>query len=68
LVKDDALISYGNRAALDQLMEKVRQWVDLGMPIAACFKVAAYRGDHPVSAGKNQWPVKRRDSQFLWSL
>jgi protein-L-isoaspartate(D-aspartate) O-methyltransferase len=68
LVKDDALISYGNRAALEQLMQRVRQWIDLGMPIAACFKVAAYRGDHPVSAGKNQWLVKRHESQFLWSL
>lgn len=68
LAKDDWLIAYGNASARELLQEKVRQWVDLGMPTAASFKLQVYPNDYPVEEGKNQWLVKRSESTFLWSL
>ncbi len=68
LAKDDWLIAYGNTSTREQLLEKVRQWVNLGMPTAASFKLRVYPNDYPVKAGENQWAVKRNESTFLWSL
>ena len=68
LAKDDSLIAYGNAFARERLAQKVQQWVALGMPSAASFKLRVYPADYPVIAGPNQWDVKRRESRFLWSL
>lgn len=68
LAKSDVLIAYGNRAALDRLLHHVRQWVELGMPIAACFHLRVYPANAVLPRGDKQWIVKRRESQFLWSL
>jgi hypothetical protein len=62
------VIAYGNTAAKERLMERLRQWVDLGMPTGASFSLHAYPVDVPLSASDNQWIVKRRESQFVWSL
>jgi protein-L-isoaspartate(D-aspartate) O-methyltransferase len=68
LAKDDCLVSYGNVIAKDRLLQKVRQWLELGMPVAASFALKIYPSDFPLTAQKNQWIVKRQESQFLWSL
>jgi protein-L-isoaspartate(D-aspartate) O-methyltransferase len=68
IAKDDLLIAYGNEDALESLLVKVREWVDLGMPSAASFTLKIYPIDLPLKTGSNQWIVKRKDSQFLWSL
>jgi protein-L-isoaspartate(D-aspartate) O-methyltransferase len=68
LAKDDWLIAYGNTSARDQLLERVRQWFDLGMPTAASFKLQVHPSDCPVAARESQWTVKRKESTFLWSL
>jgi protein-L-isoaspartate(D-aspartate) O-methyltransferase len=68
LAKDDWLIAYGNAVAKERLVQKVRQWVDLGMPSAASFALRVYPSDFPLTAGENQWIVNRKESQFLWSL
>jgi protein-L-isoaspartate(D-aspartate) O-methyltransferase len=68
LAKDDCLIAYGNDFARDQLLEKVRQWVDLGMPAAASFKLHVHPNDYRVAPRENQWSVKRTESTFLWTL
>jgi protein-L-isoaspartate(D-aspartate) O-methyltransferase len=68
LAKDDWIIAYGNASAREQLLEKVRQWVDLGMPAAASFKLHVHPNDCRVAPRENQWAVKRSESQFLWSL
>jgi hypothetical protein len=38
------------------------------MPTAACLNLKVFPIGTQVRAGDNQWLVKRRDSQFLWSL
>jgi hypothetical protein len=38
------------------------------MPSAACLDLKVFPASAQVRAGNNQWLVKRRDSQFLWSL
>jgi protein-L-isoaspartate(D-aspartate) O-methyltransferase len=68
LAKDDWLIAYGSRTAEQHLLDKVREWVELGMPSAASFTLQIHPIQRRVSAAANQWLVKRNDSQFLWSL
>jgi protein-L-isoaspartate(D-aspartate) O-methyltransferase len=68
IAKDDRLIAYGNRNALDRLLEKISEWVDLGMPSVASFALQIYPIDIPLKVDKDRWIVKRQDSQFLWSL
>jgi protein-L-isoaspartate(D-aspartate) O-methyltransferase len=68
VAKDDGLVTNGNQVAEEHLLEKVRQWVELGMPSAASFTLQVYPIDHPLRAGTDQWNVRRNESQFLWSL
>lgn len=68
LAKDDWLIAYGNSVAHAWLLQKVRQWVDLGMPSAASFQLRVYPRSAQLPAGHKQWRVERNESQFLWSL
>lgn len=68
LAKEDCLISYGTPAAKERLLEDLRRWVSLGMPTTANFQLRVFPDNVPIAPGENQWIVKRRDSQFLWSL
>jgi hypothetical protein len=68
VAKDDGLIAYGSAVAKERLLQRVRQWVDLGMPSAACLTLQVYPSDVPLMAGEHAWLVKRPESQFLWSL
>jgi len=68
LAKDDALLSYGNSLAEECLLKDVERWVRLGMPGAASLALKIYPLDVPLSAAADQWIVRRRESQFLWSL
>lgn len=68
IAKDDFLISYGNSAAEERLIQSIEYWVKLGMPTAASFALQIYPLDFPLAAGENQWIVKRKESQFLWGL
>ena len=68
LAKHDCVIAYGNTTAKERLIERLRQWVDLGMPTGASFRLHVYPVGVPLNAGDHQWIVKRRESQFLWSL
>ena len=68
VAKDDWLVTYGNTQAEERLLQEVRQWVEVGMPTAACLDLKVFPIDAPLKAGDNQWLVKRRDSQFLWTL
>jgi hypothetical protein len=68
LARDDWLTAYGNSVAKERLLQRVRQWVDLGMPSAASFALRVYPIEVPLMAGEHQWIVKRKESQFLWSL
>jgi hypothetical protein len=69
LAKDDCLVAYGDNAvAKERLLQKVGQWVELGMPLAASLALKIYPSDIRLMARQNQWIVKRQESQFLWSL
>jgi len=67
LARDDSLFAYGNAAARERLMQRVRQWVELGMPTAASLSLRVYPRDVPVTTGENEWLVTRKESKFLWS-
>ena len=66
--RDDALISYGTPAAKERLIEDIGKWLHLGMPTTASFTLHVFPIGIPLRAGKDQWIVKRSESQFLWSL
>jgi protein-L-isoaspartate(D-aspartate) O-methyltransferase len=68
LAKEESLIGYGTTAAMDRLLQRVRQWVELGMPSTASFALRVYPKETVVTLSKNQWLVQRTESQFLWSL
>jgi protein-L-isoaspartate(D-aspartate) O-methyltransferase len=69
VAKDGWLVAYGNSRAEDRLLEMLRRWLDLGMPTAACLDLKVYPIDVVLpNTGHQQWIVKRRDSQFLWTL
>jgi protein-L-isoaspartate(D-aspartate) O-methyltransferase len=68
VAKHDCVIAYGNGVAKDRLTQRLRQWVNLGMPTGASFSLHVYPVDAPLRAGDNQWIIKQRESQFLWSL
>lgn len=68
IAKDDLLLSYGNSNAEERLLKCLEGWVKLGMPGAASFKLSIYPVDFPLTANENEWIVKRKESQFLWSL
>lgn len=68
LAKDDLLLSYGNTIATEHLLNSLEGWVQLGMPGAASFGVRIYPIEFPLTAKNNEWIVKRKESQFLWSL
>lgn len=68
IAKDDLLLSYGNSAAEERLLNTLEQWVKLGMPGAASFALSVYPIGFPLTAVDNEWIVERKESQFLWSL
>jgi protein-L-isoaspartate(D-aspartate) O-methyltransferase len=68
VAKDDWLVTYGNRHAEERLLQRLHHWVEVGMPTAACLELKVFPIDARLPAGDNQWLVKRRDSQFLWTL
>src|SRR5262249_33512488 len=68
IAKDDQLVAYGNPSAEARLLEKLLSWVELGMPTAACLDLKAYPAEVRLEADDHQWIVRRKDSQFLWSL
>jgi protein-L-isoaspartate(D-aspartate) O-methyltransferase len=65
VAKHDWLIGYGNAQAEQRLLSRVREWMELGMPTAACMDLKV---GVPLQARDRQWIVQRKDSQFLWSL
>jgi protein-L-isoaspartate(D-aspartate) O-methyltransferase len=68
IAKDDMLISYGSLTAGRRLMKDIKSWVNLGMPSAASFDLKIYPLDCHLSVSENQWIVRRKEAQFLWSL
>lgn len=65
---NNQLTGYGNDAAFNKIKAAFQLFLDLGMPSANCFQLKVYPIAQKVEVGDNQWLVRRKDSQFLWSL
>jgi len=50
------------------LLKALEQWIKLGMPRAASLALKISPVDFPLAANEKEWIVKRKESQFLWSL
>jgi protein-L-isoaspartate(D-aspartate) O-methyltransferase len=68
LARDDQLIGYGKEEALERLLRRTHEWVDLGMPTGACRRLRTYPAGSAVRTGRNEWITERDHSQFVWSL
>ena len=68
IARNDSLLSYGSLLAEERLLKAVEGWVNLGMPGASSFALKIYPVDFPLTANEHEWIVKRKESQFLWSL
>jgi protein-L-isoaspartate(D-aspartate) O-methyltransferase len=66
IVKNRALVSFGNDRAKKKLLSALHRWIDLGMPTAVNFELKIYPGEVTISAGENEWLRRKADSQFLW--
>jgi len=66
--KNDQLIGYGNNTAIHKLKADFELYLALGMPNIKCFTLKVYPINDEINLNKNEWLVKRRDSQFVWSL
>ena len=53
-------IPYGNAIAKERLLQRVRQWVDLGMPSAAGLALRVYPRDYSFAAGENQLDCQKK--------
>ncbi len=62
------LVTYGSPRAKEILMERLHLWIDLGMPSMASMDLRISPIDSDIESDSNQWIVRKRDSQFLWSL
>lgn len=62
------LLTYGDNKAKESLMKILHHWIDLGMPSMASMDLRIFPIDAEVTPDSNQWLVRKRDSQFLWSL
>jgi len=66
--KNDTLTGYGNNIAFDKIMTAFEQYLKFGMPDFTCFNLKVFPAEEQVETTKNSWLIKRKDSQFLWSL
>ncbi len=69
LITKDRIMGYGRRDTLDRVLGCLDQWIDLGMPCGANFRVEIERSrtaEKP--SGKNAWIESRGDQMFLWEL
>lgn len=68
VAKPNELVSYGSTKSRDHLLKILTNWTAQGMPGLVSLKVKAYPIGRKIRAQKNQWLVKRKESQFLWSM
>lgn len=50
VAKDDLMITYGNTEAEECLLQRLRQWVEVGMPTAACLDLKVFPIDAQLRA------------------
>ena len=62
------LVSYGNKGASEQLVDKIKHWVDIGMPTLSHLELKIFPGDASVNLSEGEWMSKRPGSIFVWSL
>jgi hypothetical protein len=66
LAKDDTAFLWKFWA--EERLPGISQNGSAGMPGAARLQAQIFPVDVQLRAGENQWIMKRRESQFLWSL
>jgi protein-L-isoaspartate(D-aspartate) O-methyltransferase len=62
------LVSYGNISASENLIAKIKSWVDLGMPTLQNLTLKVYKSDARIPSTAKSWVSKRKESSFIWSL
>jgi protein-L-isoaspartate(D-aspartate) O-methyltransferase len=60
------LIAYGSNWAEQRLLERLRQWLDLGMPSAAAFRLSVHPAEALLPAREGEWITRFPEAQFVW--
>jgi len=68
IARKGELVSYGNVTARDQLVARLHEWIDLGMPSVTAMRLRIFPTDAKVLVEEGEWLVKRNESSFVWSL
>ena len=62
------LVCYGSTTAKDHFFSKMNEWIQVGMPAISNLKVRAFRLEDTIQPQNGEWIIKRKESQFLWSI
>jgi protein-L-isoaspartate(D-aspartate) O-methyltransferase len=68
VARQETLYTYGNEGARTKLLAAVQEWVRLGMPTSANFRLRVFPKNYRYSRQADQWVVERQDSLFVWQL
>jgi protein-L-isoaspartate(D-aspartate) O-methyltransferase len=68
LAKPGSLASFGGNSAAENLLEKIKYWIDIGMPTLSNLNLKVYPSGVEVSEKNGSWISRRRESTFVWSL
>jgi len=69
IARNRQAVCYGTSTGWDYFMHLMHRWVDLGMPTMLSMDLGAYlSGQVPTVLGERQWLMRRRETDFVWSV
>lgn len=68
LAKPGELVSYGNEVASEKLIDRIKGWVEIGMPTLANLNLKVYPSDTAPDLPPSSWLSRRKQSLFIWTL
>ena len=60
------IVSYGHQDASNKLIDKIKSWIEIGMPTLSNLQLKIFPSDATKNFGT--WVSKRPQSTFIWSL
>jgi len=68
VAKAGEILAFGSTSARERLKEKLKDWIDLGMPTLGVMKLKIYRTDFDGKPRENQWISRRLQATFVWEI
>lgn len=64
----DRIDCYGNETALNKFLNSMKNWIEVGMPVASNFSLKVYPVNAQYETTGADYLSVRNESQFVWSL